>query len=726
MTKISVVLPSYNYRDVLPEAIESVLAQTFRDWELIIVDDGSTDGAADTAARYAELHPGRIRLFFHEGRANKGIAETYRAGIARASGEYVAFIEADDVWRPENLAKKAAALDRHQDVSVVHDHVDFAGNPAAILDMKEKIRWFGDLGGPLSGEPFYAFKYLLYHNFVLTFSSFMTRRRCLEGVDMSARCQAWLDWWLLSQLSLRGKFLSIPESLVRWRVHEKSLNQLTLRNMDEYREGVLFQDTIFRLMKENCRRPLDASGTDLLKELRDCVRIERNKRLRRWLWTRSKWIVKRGLSPGRFAELKRIWNQRFAVRVIGRLEAPLFGRLQNGGLCHIRGWAILSNGRRISRIDVFDGAVHAGTLENGHLRPDVSYFYKDHPQSRYAGFLGEIRLHGPVERPCRVIVWDEEGRWYHAFELGPAPGIPLRRRLRFEAARWTSLFGVWNDLARRRRLYDRRPGEPLTRILVAGLPKSGTSALFYNIKHSIGRRSMSLFEPKSYTPSNEIENSAVVVLAKTLLARPDVDYSGFAGFDRKVLIVRDPRDRMISALLYSAWNAKDLRDEQADAWLSLLRQKERSPHSVSVRDLMRHCAALRGLTGEELEALITGALAEMMTFHDQNPECFVLKYEDFVDRKLEGLGRFLGFELCGRVGHAPELDRVARTRTYGGWSNWFVPSDAEYFKPACSPFMARYGYADDWTLPASANIASEHAAGYVEQLIGLKKFYGAK
>ncbi len=127
--RVSIILPNFNYGHYLSQAIESVLRQTRSDWELIIVDDGSSDGSLPVIEHYCRLHPDRIRLHFHDGRRNLGLVETYRAGIAKASGEYTAFLEADDIWHPENLAQKAGILDAHPEVVVAHSKVIIFGHP---------------------------------------------------------------------------------------------------------------------------------------------------------------------------------------------------------------------------------------------------------------------------------------------------------------------------------------------------------------------------------------------------------------------------------------------------------------------------------------------------------------------------------------------------------------------------------------------------------------------
>src|SRR3954454_24972846 len=97
---ISVIMPAFNRERFLSEAIESVFAQTFPDWELIIVDDGSTDETAPIANNFARLHPQRIRVL---SQPNSGVVAARNAGIWESHGTHIAFLDSDDIWVPTKL-----------------------------------------------------------------------------------------------------------------------------------------------------------------------------------------------------------------------------------------------------------------------------------------------------------------------------------------------------------------------------------------------------------------------------------------------------------------------------------------------------------------------------------------------------------------------------------------------------------------------------------------------
>jgi len=115
------------------EAIESVFPQTYDNWELLLVDDGSTAGSTDIARRYAEQHPGKVRYLDHEGHRNRGMSASRNLGIRHARGDYIAFLDADDVWLPDKLEHQVAILSAEPEAVMVCGPVQWwyswTGNP---------------------------------------------------------------------------------------------------------------------------------------------------------------------------------------------------------------------------------------------------------------------------------------------------------------------------------------------------------------------------------------------------------------------------------------------------------------------------------------------------------------------------------------------------------------------------------------------------------------------
>lgn len=122
--RVTTIIIFYNTgRAFLQEAIDSVFAQTYEDWELLLVDDGTTDGTDAVAREYAGAHPDQVRYLHHPGHTNRGMSVTRNLGIEHAQGEYVAFLDADDVWLPTILADQVAILDREPEAQMVYGPV---------------------------------------------------------------------------------------------------------------------------------------------------------------------------------------------------------------------------------------------------------------------------------------------------------------------------------------------------------------------------------------------------------------------------------------------------------------------------------------------------------------------------------------------------------------------------------------------------------------------------
>jgi glycosyltransferase involved in cell wall biosynthesis len=123
--RVSVIMPFFASVQFITEAIESVRAQSFQDWELLLCDDGSSDGSTLIARGYAELDPARVRWLQHAGHENRGASATRNVGIAHARGDLIAFLDADDVWLPRKLEEQVALLDAQQTADALVGSTEF-------------------------------------------------------------------------------------------------------------------------------------------------------------------------------------------------------------------------------------------------------------------------------------------------------------------------------------------------------------------------------------------------------------------------------------------------------------------------------------------------------------------------------------------------------------------------------------------------------------------------
>jgi len=152
MPKVSVIIPTYNRAKLLPRAVNSVLNQTFKDFELIIVDDASTDNTEEVVRRYKDH---RIKYIRHK--TNKGISISTNEGINKSKGQYIAFQDSDDEWLPEKLKKQMEIITCESNIGVVYTgYIRISPTKKDYLPSKEVIRKNGNLHHDLLRENFIA------------------------------------------------------------------------------------------------------------------------------------------------------------------------------------------------------------------------------------------------------------------------------------------------------------------------------------------------------------------------------------------------------------------------------------------------------------------------------------------------------------------------------------------------------------------------------------------
>ena len=237
MPAVSVIVPVYNSARFLAEAVESVFRQTFTDWELILVDDGSTDDSPAVAAAYADKDAERVRLLYHPGRRNHGVSATRNRGIAAAAGEYLAFLDADDVWLPHRLACQVPILAEHPEVGLVYGLSACVGEDGRPLTLRTgPFGYLGEYGVGVPGLPFNAYPGFLVGNLFAPVSTVLARRRIVSacgGFSLGLRFQI-EDQVMWTRLARNTLFYFVNQVVALYRVHPTSWSsrQTTLSRLD--------------------------------------------------------------------------------------------------------------------------------------------------------------------------------------------------------------------------------------------------------------------------------------------------------------------------------------------------------------------------------------------------------------------------------------------------------------------------------------------------------------
>lgn len=219
MPKVSVVIPTFNRAQIIAESLQSVINQTYKDIEAIVVDDGSTDNTREVVGSFKDP---RISYKYQE---NRGVSAARNAGIKVSSGEYIAFLDSDDIWLSPNLELKVKLLDSRPDIAI-------ACSDAYMFDARVGVT----LGRRWHDKPFHYWvnpqraaknplKELLYRGCFITPQAAVVRRRAFEEVgyfDESLRTHE--DWDMFVRIVRRFPIGTIDIPLVRIRIHDVSLS----------------------------------------------------------------------------------------------------------------------------------------------------------------------------------------------------------------------------------------------------------------------------------------------------------------------------------------------------------------------------------------------------------------------------------------------------------------------------------------------------------------------
>jgi len=205
MPKVSIIMVAYNREKFIAQAIESVLFQSFSDWELVIVNDGSTDNTDKIIKKYTNRN---LSIKYSPQVRNKGIAESRKIALSLCEGEYVAVLDSDDIWIDKHkLKKQVDFLDNNKDYVLI-------GGMAGIVDQ----------AGSVIGKIYFAQndeqirnKLLFSNQFV--HSSIMYRKKAVLEIGGYKEYKLGEDYDLILRMGTKGKFANLPDVLINYRKH---------------------------------------------------------------------------------------------------------------------------------------------------------------------------------------------------------------------------------------------------------------------------------------------------------------------------------------------------------------------------------------------------------------------------------------------------------------------------------------------------------------------------
>jgi glycosyltransferase involved in cell wall biosynthesis len=231
---VSVVVIFFNAERFLAEAIESVLDQAYSAWELLLVDDGSSDGSSEIARQYAIEFPDRIHYLYHPEHSNRGTGPSRSLGIQHATGDYVGFLDADDVWLRNKLERQVAFLAEHPRAAMTYGRTlywySWTGDPGGTI--RDHVPRLGVAGDTLVEPPELLPLHLTGKGAVPCPSGLLIRRSVLEsvgGFDDVFR-GLYEDQALFAKVCVQFSVYVSSECLEKYRQHSNSLCSVAERD----------------------------------------------------------------------------------------------------------------------------------------------------------------------------------------------------------------------------------------------------------------------------------------------------------------------------------------------------------------------------------------------------------------------------------------------------------------------------------------------------------------
>jgi glycosyltransferase involved in cell wall biosynthesis len=259
--RVSVVMASYSHEKFVGEAIESVLAQSFGDFEFIITDDGSSDETPDIIRGYTDS-----RIDFEAFTVNKGACEAANQCIERAKGDYVAVLSSDDFFLPGKLERQVAMLDASPDLAAVFGLVEFVDDESQAIPAEQNPLADNFITTP--PNRFAWLRHLFLHGNALCHSTVMVRRRIYEelgGYDVALRQLPDMDLWV--RVCAHYPIRVLPEALTGFRVL-RDLRNVSAASPSQLRRSIWEHSRVLRrywaIEEETLQR---AFGTDIPQEV---------------------------------------------------------------------------------------------------------------------------------------------------------------------------------------------------------------------------------------------------------------------------------------------------------------------------------------------------------------------------------------------------------------------------------------------------------------------------
>ena len=332
---ISCIIIFWNAEKYIEEAIQSVFAQTYTAWELLLCDDGSVDGSTGIARRYAERYPDKVRYLDHPNHQNRGMSATRNLGIHNAAGEYLAFLDADDVWLPDKLERQLLLLESQPEAAMVYGPTQWwyswTGNPEDRH--RDYIHEIGVPTNSLLQPPTVLTRFIRTEGISPCTCSVLLRRKAVERIGGFEELFEGLyeDQAFFAKMCLSAPVYVSTECLARYRQHPESNTILAGQTGDYTLRRRIFLDWLAVYLSRQ-----GIQDVAVWKALRRELRFNRHPILQKLILRPIQAFLGRLLRFG--SRLRTRWLR---LPLIRQLRSTQFRRLQPIGNGRLRGTPIV-------------------------------------------------------------------------------------------------------------------------------------------------------------------------------------------------------------------------------------------------------------------------------------------------------------------------------------------------------------------------------------------------
>lgn len=432
---VSVIIIFFNAERFIGEAIESVFAQTYDAWELLLVDDGSTDGSRTIALGYVAQHPGIVRCLEHGERQNRGMSASRNLGIRNATGECIAFLDADDVWLPGKLEHQVALLSSHPEAGMVYGPTQwwYSWSDSSTDGQRDFVHPPNAPPGRLIRPPTLLAELLKSEGLSPCTCSILVRREILErtgGFEERFR-GLYEDQAFCAKVSLDGPVFASSECSCRYRQHPDSASAVALKAGGHRSQRLAFLEWLASYLvargvdDDELRRSVKRERWRCLHPTLDRVlgrpqQFARNMepRVRRWVWALARLPLVRQVRWMQLRRLRPLGNGRqrgtpvvrhYWASFLEKYRSDIRGAaLEVGTTATVRRYG----GQAVTRADALDLAAHG---------PDVTVVADltradQVPGDQYDCFINQFTMH---------LIYDLDAALYHSIRMLKPGGVLL-------------------------------------------------------------------------------------------------------------------------------------------------------------------------------------------------------------------------------------------------------------------------------------------------------------